>query len=174
MNNKTRWMAGVTAAMLGAVPFVQADDASYRVLKPVSVTGNAVTPPVTYRALPLDRSWAQFSTSDVELVRNQYADLRAHEEPPFPAGGLATLARELSALQRQQNLRGELHAVIRVDAAGRATAVSWQMAPAQGPVTGLETILKQTTFEPATCAHTACAMDFPLHVEFGDTLLAFN
>jgi len=48
------------------------------------------------------------------------------------------------------------------------------MEPAQGSVAGLDAILAATRFEPATCAHTACAMAFPLHVEFGDRLLAFS
>lgn len=169
-----KMLAAVAAfSMLGLAAAAQADESAYRVLKPVSVTGSA-TAPVSYRSLPLDRAWAQLSSSDVELVRNQYEGLRAHEEPPFPAGGLAQLARELSALQRQQNLRGELQALLSVDAGGRVTAVTWQLSPAQGAVAGLNEILERTRFEPATCAHSACAMAFPLHVEFGDTLLAFN
>jgi hypothetical protein len=174
MKNNTSLAAGAALSMLMLALPAHAGDPAYKVLKPVSVTGSAVPPAVSYRPLPLDRSWAQLSSSDVEMVRNQYLDLRAHEEPPFPAGGLGQLARELSALQAQQNLRGQLHAVISVDADGRATAVSWQMTPAQGQVAGLDAILKQTAFEPATCAHSACAMEFPLHVEFGDTLIAFN
>lgn len=173
MINKTMRAAGAALSMLALAGAVQADDSAYRVLKPVSVTGSPVAP-ITYRSLPLDRSWANLSSSDVELVRNQYEGLRAHEEPPFPAGGLAQLARELSALQRQQNLHGELQALVNVDAAGRVTGVTWQMSPEQGAVAGLNEILERTRFEPATCAHSACAMAFPLHVEFSDTLLAFN
>lgn len=173
MINKTMLAAAAAFSMLGLGAAAQADDSAYRVLKPVSVTGSAATP-VTYRSLPLDRSWAQLSSSDVELVRNQYDGLRAHEEPPFPAGGLSQLASELSALQRQQNLRGELQAMIDVDAGGRVTAVTWKLSPAQGQVAGLNEILERTRFEPATCARTACAMAFPLNVEFKDTLLAFN
>lgn len=166
-------MAAAAALSMLALP-AQAEAPSYKLLKPVAVTGSAVRPAVEYASLPLDRSWRQLSSSETEQVRNQYLDLRAHEEPPFPAGGLRQLASELGVLQRQQNLRGELHAVISVDASGRATAVSWQMAPDQGAVAGLDAILSRTVFEPATCAHSACAMEFPLHVEFGDTLLAFN
>lgn len=173
MKNNTWLAAGAALSMLVLARPALADESAYRMLKPVSVTGSPVAP-VSYRALPLDRSWAQLSSSEVELVRNQYDDLRAHEEPPFPAGGLGQLASELSALQRQQNLRGELQAMVEVDARGRVTKVSWQMMPAQGSVAGLDAILARTVFKPASCAHTACAMAFPLHVEFGDTLLAFN
>lgn len=173
MINKTMLAAVAALSVLGLATTAQADESAYRVLKPVSVTGSAAVP-VTYRSLPLDRTWANLSSSDVELVRNQYEGLRAHEEPPFPAGGLGQLASELSALQRQQNLRGELQALISVDAGGRVTAVSWQMTPKQGEVAGLNEILERTRFEPATCANSACAMAFPLHVEFSDTLLAFN
>lgn len=173
MINKTMLAAIAAFSILGLAAAAQADESAYRVLKPVSVTGSPAAP-VTYRSLPLDRSWANLSSSDVELVRNQYDGLRAHEEPPFPAGGLGQLASELSALQSQQNLRGELQALISVDAGGRVTAVKWQMSPNQSSVAGLNDILERTRFEPATCAHSACAMAFPLHVEFGDTLLAFN
>ena len=173
MINKTMLAAVAALSMLGLATTAQADESPYRLLKPVSVTGNPAAP-VSYRSLPLDRSWANLSSSDVELVRNQYEDLRAHEEPPFPAGGLHQLASELSTLQSQQNLRGELNALISVDAGGRVTAVTWQMTPKQGSVAGLDEILARTRFEPASCAHSACAMAFPLHVEFGDTLLAFN
>ena len=173
MINKTMLAAGAALSMLVLGGAAQADDPAYRVLKPVSVTGSPVAP-ITYRSLPLDRSWATLSSSDVELVRNQYEGLRAHEEPPFPAGGFAQLASELSALQRQQNLHGELQALVEVDASGRVTGVTWQMTPEQGAVAGLSEILERTRFEPATCAHSACAMAFPLHVEFSDTLLAFN
>lgn len=173
MLNKTKRAAVAAISMLGLAAAVQADDSAYRLLNPVSVTGSAAAP-VTYRSLPQDRDWAHLSSSDVELVRNQYEGLRAHEEPPFPAGGLGQLARELSALQHQQNLRGELQALLSIDASGRVTAVTWQLSPAQGSVAGLSEILERTRFEPATCAHSACAMAFPLHVEFGDTLLAFN
>ncbi|WP_293000137.1 hypothetical protein [Nevskia sp.] len=173
MINKTMQAAVAALSMLGLAAAAQADESSYRVLKQVSVTGSPAAP-VSYRSLPLDRSWANLSSSDVELVRSQYDDLRAHEEPPFPAGGLAQLASELSALQRKQNLSGELQAMINVDASGRVTAVSWQISPNRGSVAGLNEVLERTRFEPATCAHTACAMAFPLHVEFRDTQLAFN
>ena len=173
MINKTMLAAAATLSMLGMGAAAQADESDYRVLQPVSVTGSAVTP-VTYRSLPLDRAWTELSSSDVELIRNQYEGLRAHEEPPFPVGGFAQLAAELSALQRQQNLRGELRAQVNVDAGGRVTDVKWQLTPAQGSVSGLNEVLQRTRFEPATCAHSACAMAFPLHVEFSDTLLAFK
>lgn len=174
MKNPMSLTACAALSTLALSIAAQAAEPAYKVLKPVSVTGTAVPAVVSYEALPLDRSWAQLSSREVELVRNQYVDLRAHEEPPFPAGGLAKLADDLSALQRQQNLRGELHAVISVDANGRAKVVSWQMKPEQGPVAGLDAIIERTVFEPATCAHAACAMEFPLHVEFTDTMLAFN
>ena len=83
MINKTMLAAAAALSMLGLAAVAQADESAYRVLKPVSVTGSPAAP-VTYRSLPLDRSWAQLSSSDVELVRNQYEGLRAHEEPPFP------------------------------------------------------------------------------------------
>ena len=135
MINKTMLTAGAAFLMLGFAATAQADESAYRVLEPVSVSGSSAAP-VSYRSLPLDRSWANLSSSDVELVRNQYEGLRAHEEPPFPAGGLSQLASELSALQRQQNLRGELQAMINVDAGGRVTAVTWKMTPAQGAESG--------------------------------------
>lgn len=166
--------AAAAMSMLVMAAPARAAEPTYQLLKPVAVSGAAERQVVSYRALPLDRGWAQFTSSEVELVRNQYADLRAHEEPPFPVGGLGTLARELSALQQAQNLRGEVQAVISVDASGRGTAVTWQSAPAPTQAAALEAVLRGTRFEPATCAHTACAMAFPLHVEFGETLLALN
>ncbi len=167
MNKKTVLLAA--AAMLLVPEAAMARKPGASLIEPVSF--DRLQPrELEQSALPLDKAFDDLSFSELDLLRNQYAQLRNSEEPPYPAGGLQSIVGQLNALQARSGMHGELFAVISVDAAGNARDVSWLMTPEQGPLEEIRSLLLAAHFKPAKCGAKACAMEFPLHVDFGRAL----
>ena len=168
MNNKTVLFAA--AAMLLTTHAAIAKKPGASLAQPVSFS-SLQSRELEQSVLPLDKVFDELSFGEMDLLRNQYALLRNSEEPPYPTGGLQSIVGELNALQAKSGMRGELFAVISVDAAGNARDVSWLMTPEQGSLEEIRSVLLAARFKPAKCGAKACAMEFPLHVDFGSRAL---
>jgi hypothetical protein len=118
-------------------------------------------------ALPLGKTFAQLSEDERALLRDQYELLRDSDEPPFPAQGLDGIVGELAVVQARAGLKGEMYAVVAVDARGQAQSVSY-LRPLPAEVQDeVREILLRAPFKPARCGAKACKMEFPLRVDFG-------
>ncbi|WP_293371760.1 hypothetical protein [Nevskia sp.] len=164
MSSKTVFVAAAAMALTTVMGAASAKQ-PYTLIEP---TAFATQHPaeIAFWSMPLDKTFDQFSSSEMELFRSQYADLRAHEEPPFPMGGLKSIVNELKTAQNRHFIHGEMFAVVNVDASGNAQSVSYLLTPDQGHFADVEAIIKRAKFKPAKCGGTACAMEFPLHVDF--------
>lgn len=118
-------------------------------------------------ALPLGKTFEQLSEDERALLRDQYELLRDSDEPPFPAQGLDGIVGELAAVQARAGLKGEMYAVVAVDARGQAQSVSYLMPLAAEVQQEVREILLRAPFKPARCGAKACKMEFPLRVDFG-------
>lgn len=168
MNKKTALLAAVVLLSMSHSAIARKPGAS--LIEPVSFK-KVPARELDQSTLPLDKAFDDLSFGEMDLLRNQYAQLRNSEEPPYPAGGLGDIVSQLDALKAKSGMRGELFAVISVDADGKARDVAWLMTPEQGSLDDIRSILLATRFKPAKCGARACAMEFPLHVDFGSRAL---
>lgn len=118
-------------------------------------------------SIPVDKTYHELTTVQQDLVRAQYEQLAANDEPPFPAAGLRPLIEAVDQATRKLLLRGHLSMVVQVDATGTPTSVNILASPDRAANTIAAAALVHQAFKPALCGGTPCPMHFPIRLELG-------
>ena len=92
-------------------------------------SGVAVVWANALETLALDPPWHCLLTAHHAQVRDWYDGLPASDEPPFPAQGLGAIDQPLITMQDRVAIEGTLFASVTVDAAAKATQVSFLQIP---------------------------------------------
>ena len=116
--------------------------------------------------IPINRTYAQLSSAERQLVKSQYEAMADADEPPFPAEGLKPIYDAIAKVQGKLLEKGLLSMHADVDASGLVTGVSVYQSPDPIVTQAAASILVLTKFKPAVCGGTACKMVFPLRVTF--------
>lgn len=114
----------------------------------------------------LNLPYERLPQAEQRLVRSWWNDMPQGDEPPFPEGGLQAL---LDPMRKAQNILGEagpVYAVALVDAKGDVVRARVLQAPSDKLADFTAKLLAMTRFKPARCGGSACAMEFPLEMDF--------
>ena len=164
------WLA---AALLAAslAPAVQAADAlpppQYTIKQSEASTGSLIPRNVVQGSrIPLNRSYAQLTEEEQQLVKSQYEAMRPLDEPPFPVDGLRSIHLAIAKVQRRLLAEGVLSMHADVDSQGAVTRVNVFHSPDPQLTQAAAAVLMLTEFKPAVCRGQPCNMSFPLRVTF--------
>lgn len=152
-------LAGATIA-----PGAIAEEYTLRQVQPS--TGSNVRKILLRSAIPFDKSWAQLSPAEQQLVRENYDGLPADAEPPFPVDGFIPVVRELERTEKYTDT-GTLLIVVDVDAKGEATDGSTLATPDAAMAKALLRVAMQMKYKPGKKDGQPAAMKFPLRFEVG-------
>ena len=139
----------------------------YSIKQSVPDTGTRIPRKIVQgSAIPLNRSYAQLTEEEQQLVKSQYEAMRPLDEPPFPVTGLRPIHEAIAEMQRRLLVQGDLSMAAEIDAQGTVTSVSVYRSPDPKLTEAAAKVLMLTPFKPALCSGQPCKMSFPLRVTF--------
>ncbi len=110
--------------------------------------------------LPLGKNYEQLSPEQQAIVRADYEQLPAADEPPYPIGGLAGIRQQLTKAQGKMRSDGPVTLLVTVDASGTAKSVAVYESPDIN-ATRVSTFAVMTAkYKPGKCGGVACRMDY--------------
>jgi len=116
--------------------------------------------------IPINRTYAQLTKEEQQLVKSQYEAMADGDEPPFPVAGLKPIYVAITKVHREVMERGELSMHADIDAGGNVTGVAVYHSPDPKITRAAANILVLTKFKPAVCGGAPCKMGFPLRIVF--------
>ena len=164
-------MLPALAGALAFAPNARGDDAlppaQYFIKQEQASTGSNI-PRRVYQGseIPINRTFAQLTSEERQLVKSQYESIADGDEPPFPANGLRPIYDAIAKIQGKLLVTGLLSMHADIDATGTVTGVSVYRSPDQKLTEAAATVLMLTKFKPAVCGGNPCKMAFPLRVTF--------
>ncbi len=115
--------------------------------------------------VPLNRTYAQLTDAEKQIVKSQWQSIAPDDEPPYPADGLLPVQRAIQKVAQATDWTGPLALVAKVDAAGTVTAVDLLRPADPTVVARAADVLMHIRFKPAVCSGRSCAMDFPFRMQ---------
>lgn len=100
------------------------------------------------------------------MIRSQYVDLDAADEPPYPLKGMGDLIRPIADIEQKLRADGLFIAIAQTDATGDVDAVSIVQTPSEEMAKLATSVIFRTKFKPAQCSGHPCAMDFTIRISF--------
>jgi hypothetical protein len=111
--------------------------------------------------IPLNKTYAQLTPEQKEILHAQYENIAPGDEPPFPEKGIKPIFNAVSNAQHILQARGDLNMNVTVGPDGKAVQVedfsnvhNAQMREA------LQNALMLTKYKPAVCNGAPCTMQF--------------
>ncbi len=121
--------------------------------------------------IPLTKDYSELSAAELALLKSQYPQLAAGDEPPFPINGLATLYNQFRKVYEAADMgyRGDLSVSVLVDKTGKPTEARVLGSPDGELASKAQYILLLQQFKPAVCAGAPCEMAYEFHARFMGT-----
>lgn len=111
--------------------------------------------------IPLNKTYAQLTPEQKEILHSMYENIAPGDEPPFPEKGIKPIFNAVSNAQYILQARGDLNMRVTVGPDGKAVQVedfsdvhNAQMREA------LQNALMLTKYKPAICKGEPCTMQF--------------
>jgi hypothetical protein len=146
---------------------VKAQTPEYGIKADRPATGSAIRPyAVRGSAIPVNKTYAELSPEERQVVNTWYEHIQPGDEPPFPLEGLRPIYDALSKAQAKLLAQGELYIFATVDAKGQVTSTKIIGNPSPEMTKFAASLLLLTKFKPAVCGGAPCIMDFPLRHVF--------
>jgi hypothetical protein len=117
--------------------------------------------------LPLNRRYADLDAHEKAIVRANYENMPADDEPPFPAEGLLPIFDALYRGAEKHVPMGLLTLVADVDAEGKVKHVDSFGKVDPDFARFASRVLVATPFKPGVCSGKACSMQYVLRMQFG-------
>ena len=157
-----------SALAANALPsFAQPIDPAHRLLSESPRPGSRIREVVaSAKHFPIDKRYHELTEAEKAVLRGAYESMPDGDEPPFPAQGLAPIMKRLVQLQGRTRFEGVVHLHVKVNASGDATEVALVKHSSVEAAKAVAYVLVTTKYKPALCRGTACAMDYPFHMEF--------
>jgi hypothetical protein len=130
-------------------------------LRGSNITANLVT-----GAVPLDKSYAEFTSAQQATVKEPYLALEEGDEPPYPVHGVKPIYDWLKQAQDKLHVNGELRLDVLVGKDGTAISVTTIGAPSPEMVKFATAVMAKEKYKPAVCRGVPCEMIFPFAMEF--------
>ena len=160
--------AALQLALLSMSPHVLSAERSpekFTMVQDEATTGSNIKRPLVRSDLPINRTWAELTPEQQQIVRSQYTGLPPTDEPPFPLHGLRGI---FTSLQKAHNLlhqEGRLVLLVHIDAQGKAQSIKVLESPGPAMTKAGATILMLEDYKPALCAQRPCAMDYLVEID---------
>jgi hypothetical protein len=165
----SRLGAGLLAAcLLGAAAPAWSADApasSPTFMLKDTFTGSVIGLDVVSAALPFDKTWAELTPQEQDVVRSDYESMPAQDEPPFPDHGLKRIALPIAKKAEFTHDEGPVIASVTVDAQGKPHDVTVYKSPSREITAVAAAELIDATYKPAVCKGQPCSMAFVLRLE---------
>jgi hypothetical protein len=110
--------------------------------------------------LPLGQNYEQLSAEQQAIVRADYDNLPAADEPPYPIGGLAEIRKQLAKAQGKMRSDGPVTLLVTVDASGTARSVAVYESPDINATRVTTFAVMNAKYKPGKCGGMACRMDY--------------
>jgi len=120
---------------------------------------------VTGNGIPVDKPYGAMSPEQQSLVKADYQQLSASDEPPYPVNGLRFVSNAIAHADVSATVEGELVVQVDVSANGDATTVTTLRSPNAHIARVAATALHREKYKPALCRGQPCAMPFVFHVD---------
>ena len=142
------------------------ETAPYALTPDRPVTGTMIgRPVVTGERIPFDKSYAELTPQQQSMLKADYGNLGASDEPPFPLNGLKAVSEAIAYADVSAAVDGELVLQVDVNTSGDATAVTTVRSPNARIAHIAASVLQREKYKPAICHGQPCAMPFVYHVE---------
>ncbi|MFA9219522.1 MAG: hypothetical protein ACEQSK_20795 [Sphingomonadaceae bacterium] len=115
---------------------------------------------VALSQLPPDASYEQLTAAQKAIVRADYDNLPAADEPPYPLAGQAAIRKELAKAQGKMRSDGPVTLLVNVDASGTARTVSVYDSPDINATKVTTFAVMTAKYKPGKCAGQPCRMDY--------------
>ena len=125
-------------------------------------TGSHLPRNVATSPLPFDKRYGDFTEAQKNVLRAQYEQLDASDEPPFPVHGLGPLFRIVAKLDRSVLKAGPVKAAVQVDPEGKPVSVRVLDAPNDYLTDFIANLLMMERYKPALCKGQPCGQDYLL------------
>ena len=157
---------GITLLAVAGAGFVQAGEVNmpYSPTPERPVTGTMIERPVV-TGIPIDKSYAELSPEQQSMVKANYGNLGASDEPPYPINGLKEISQRIANSDVSASVNGELVMQVDVSSSGVPTAVTTVHSPDPNIARIATIALQREKFKPGICRGQPCAMPFIYHVE---------
>jgi hypothetical protein len=151
-------------AMAGMLSLLWAASAGaadpYAVREDVPETGSNIQKATVSWRVPVEKRYAELSSDELKLVRDDYVTLGARDEPPYPRDGMTAILKEVARVQRTNRGSGWLHLAVRIDARGEPQGIAVLASPDNAMAHGVAYALMNARYKPAMCEGAACAADY--------------
>jgi hypothetical protein len=139
---------------------------TYRLRDEQPEAGSRIRPDAAIWALPFDKTYAELTDAQREILRLAYIDMPPEDEPPYPLNGMKPFMRQISKAQKSLRVRGDLFAVATVDESGDVRKVDFFEAPSEQMAKAVGIVLIKTKFKPGVCGGVPCVMEYPFQMRF--------
>jgi len=128
--------------------------------------GSRIPWALAYAPVPTNKSWAQLTREQQEVVRDSYTALAPGDEPPYPLNGPGKLFAALSQAVGKLDASGELLLYVLVGADGKARSVSVLGKPEPQMLRFAAAAVVLEPYKPAVCDGKPCEMLYPFSFRF--------
>jgi hypothetical protein len=161
------WPFLLLAIAIGECSATVQAQATYVLKESAPRVGSQIKAEILRSPLPFDKSYEELTAAQIAVLRANYDHLAVDDEPPFPDGGMARIATEISRLAHNPMAHGPLVLTVHVDERGVAQSTAIYKTPDDGFASAIAAIVVEAKYKPAKCAGTPCVMDFPFIFDVG-------
>lgn len=145
---------------------VSKEDKTYVLRAREGNTDSRIPRALAYAAVPTNKSWAQLTPEQQEVIRGSYKALAPGDEPPYPLKGPGKLFAALSQAVGKLDAHGQLRLFVLVGADGKAKSVSVLGKPEPEMLRFAAAAVMLEPYKPAMCDGKPCEMLYPFCFEF--------
>ena len=155
-------LAAIAGLLSGSA--ATADELPYRITD--TLVGSMLPQEIIRAAVPFDGSYAELNAQQKATLADDYDNLPAGDEPPFPQYGLRHLLKPVVRFADAYNPVGRLVASVEVDSQGHATEVKVYKSPDVQLTRVIAAALQFEPYKPGVCHGQPCKMSYVLRLDF--------
>ena len=132
----------------------------------VPETGSNIAKVAMTWPVSISSTYAELAPDERAMVRADYINLGANDEPPYPLYGMKSVLYDMQTIRLGTTDDGHVTLVVRIDASGKPRGFAVLRAPDLGVATVFGWVLMRQSFKPAMCAGQACEGDYVFRYDF--------
>jgi hypothetical protein len=161
-------LAGVTLVVSAVFAEQTNDKTQYTIKQDRPSLGTSMKKVIVFTGtIPLDKTYDQLTTEEQNTLKENYENMPAGDEPPFPLSGLMPIYKAIGRAHEDLRLKykGKLVMYVLVDSEGNPKSVSVETSPFPSITQATAYVLMLQKFKPAVCSGKPCSMQFPVTAE---------
>ena len=132
------------------------------------IVGSVVPQAIINGPVPFDSTYAGLTQGQKAVLNQDYENLAAGDEPPYPLYGVRHLIQPLISYAETYAPIGPMVASVEVDSKGDAVAVKMYRSPDPEMSKILSGAMAFEKYKPASCQGKPCRMEYVLRLYFPD------